>query len=267
MKTRHLYNYLAEVTTADVVADPSRPDAFTFNACQSIAEYFNKIVHKEIQITAQINRLIREAERSQDIKLFLIPYIDTVEAMFIRTETGTYTHRHLRIIPPPGFPSPVDSPPGLNTSISAFVEIQFSSLLRIKTILSETKPAPQLSYQFNDSATDLMEILNILYETQAITPHGSCCTKSVFFTAAFRLFGLTLPNSFFQQIAQTTRRHNPVKYLDELRQKYIRYLSENRGELPGNYINYIKRIRKMLLSTNNNSQIINVLCSNTHVIH
>ncbi len=230
MKTRHLYNYLAEVTTADIVTDPSHPDTFTFNTCQSVAEYFNKIIHKEIQITVQINRLIREANRSQDIKLFLMPYIKIVEAMFIRTETGTYTHRHLRIISPSGSPFPFDSPPDFNTNISAFVEIQFSTILRIKALLSESKPVTQLSYQFNDSATDLMEILNILYETQAITPRGNCCTKSAFFTAAFRLFGLTLPNSFFQQIAQTTRRHNPVKYLDELRRKYIRYLSENRGE-------------------------------------
>lgn len=230
MKNRHLYAYLAEVTTADVTIETSNPDSFTFNGSRSIAEHFNKIIHKEIQITAQLNSILWDAKDTREIKTFLMPYIKTVEAMFQYTEAGTYTHRHLRIIPASGTPSPANFPPDLNETISGFVETQLASLLRVKTILYGTKPAPQLEYQFNDSPTDLLEMMNILWETSAITPKGTNPTKSAFFSSVFRLLGLTLPTSFFQQVAQTTRRHNPVKYLDELRKRYLRYLSENRDK-------------------------------------
>ena len=159
-----------------------------------------------------------------------MPYIQTVENMFFYTETGTLTHRHLRIIPPPGPPPLLDYPAVFNENVSVFIEAQYASLLRIKTILSEAKPMLQTEYHFNDTCTDLLEMLNILWETSAITPGGNNITKSAFFTAVFRLLGLTLPNSFFQQVAQTTRRHNPTKYLDELRKKYGNYLSETLGK-------------------------------------
>lgn len=230
MKNRHLYSYLKEVTTADIVFDTSFPQTFSFNQVNSLADYFNKIIHKEIQITAQLNHLIREAERSQDIKDFLIPYIGVVEKMFTYTDTGTYTHRHLRISPPPDINSSFVLPPGFDKSVSDFIKIQLESLLRVKTLLAKTPPAPQLEYQFNDTTTDLLEGLNIIWETKAVTPKGNKSTKSAFISAVFRLLGLTLPDSFYQQIAQTTRRHNPVKYLDEVRKRYIRYLHETRGK-------------------------------------
>lgn len=230
MKTRNFYNYLKEVTTADVVFDTSFPHSFSFNQVYSLADYFNKIIHKEIQIIAQINRLIREAERSQDIKDFLLPYIKVVEDMFFYTDTGTYTHHHLQISPPPSIKEEFMLPLSFEKSVSDFIRIQLESLLRIKTILTKTPPVPQLEYQFNDSPTDLLEGLNIIWETQAITSKGAKSTKSAFISTVFRLLGLPLPDSFYQQIAQTTRRHNPVKYLDELRKRYIRYLHETRGK-------------------------------------
>lgn len=230
MKNRHLYNYLKEVTTADVVFDTSLPDSLSFNGVYSLADYFNQIIHKEIQITAQLNRLIHEAERSQDIKDFITPYITVVENMFSYLDTGTYTHRHLRIIPPPDTNSSFVFPPGLDKNVSAFIEIQYASLLRVKTILTKASPVPVLEYQFNDTPTDLLEALNVVWETKVITPKGSKSTKSAFISAVFRLLGLPLPDSFYQQIAQTTRRHNPVKYWDELRKRYIRYLQETKGK-------------------------------------
>lgn len=221
MKNRQLYSYLAEVTTADLTITPP---GFTFNNSCSVAEYFNKVVHKEIQFTLRLNNILSEAESRTNVNNFLMPYIRSVEDMFQLSEAGFYTHRHLRIIDPSADFMPDE------TQISQFVEIQFASLLRIKTILSDRSQPTQLSYQFNDSQTDLLELLNILFETQAITPAGTNTTKSAFITAAFRFFNITLPLSFFQQIAQTTRRHNPTKYLDELKRKYNRFLSDHTGK-------------------------------------